>query len=569
MTTAPGTEFGHSPVVSVSGTPLADEVARLLESVVVDQAVGLPGSALLRLRDPDLRALSQARLTVGAAVTVAFNRPGAPAVVTLLEGEVTALEYEYDARGSVVVVRCHDALHRLTRGRRTRSWSATDDATVARAVLAGAGVPVGTVEGSALRHDHVAQLDVSDWDFLTARARAVGRVLFLQDGKAHVRARPTVGAGAPLELVVGQNLKRLRVRVTSAGQVPSVEVRGWDPTTQRAVEGRVRPRGDAARAGLAHTRLTGGFAAPPLHVGDPALTSVAEARAVAEGLAARTSDVHAELEGTCGGDPRLQPGVSVKVAGTGPDHDGTYVLTRVRHESTRYGYSTHVECGGGEDRTLRGLVGGAGAAPTGAGSRPVPGVTVGVVTDVKDPTRKGRVKVSFPWLSGSYASDWARLVVPGGGDERGLAWLPEVNDEVLVAFEHGDTRRPYVVGGLWSPQAPPPLQAELVDAAGRTAVRAMRSRTGQRLVLSDETGRAGVTVATGDDALQIRLDTASTTVVVDSRGRVEVRGAQDVTVSAGARLVLEGTAGVHIKGATVSLEAQADVTVRGAVIRLN
>lgn len=568
--TAAGAELGHSPVVTVGGSPLRPEVERDLEGVAVDLAVGLPASAVLRLRDPDLRALDGAGLRIGSPVTVALNSVGDPRTVQLFDGEVTALEYEYDARGSVVVARCHDALHRLTRGRRTRSWTMTDDAAVARAVLTGAGLVPGTVEGADLRHEHVAQLDVSDWEFLSARAREAGRVLVLRDGKAHLRARPTAATGTPVDLVVGEGLERLRVRVTSAGQVPTVTADGWDPATQRALPGQARPQGTAARSGVPHAGLGTPFRPPPLHDGSSVLGTAAEVAAHARGLALRLSDVHAELEGVCGGDPRLQPGVPVRVRGTGPAHDGTYVLTRVQHVSDREGYTTRVECGGGEDRSLRGLLGGRGrAAPTGGGNRPLPGVTVGVVTDVKDPTRKGRVKVRFPWLSGDTATGWARVAAPGAGDGRGLAWLPEVNDEVLVAFDHGDVRAPYVVGGLWSGRAAPPLAPELVDASGRTAVRALRSRTGQRLVLSDATGRTGATLATGDDALTVRLDGATTTLTLDSRGGVVVEGARDVSVRSDARLLLEGAGGVEIKGPTVSVEGSRSVSVTGALIELN
>ncbi|MCW2777663.1 MAG: Rhs element Vgr protein [Frankiales bacterium] len=564
-----GTELGHVPVITVGGSPLRDQVAGSVTSVVVDLAVGLPAAATIRMSDPDLSVLGNAGLRVGAPVSLAFNALGDPAHTTLFTGEVTALEYEYDARGSVVVARCHDTLHRLTRGRRTRSWTQATEADVARAVLSGAGLPVGTVEGANLLHAHVAQLDVSDWEFLSARARDAGRVLVMEDGKAHLRARPTTAHGTPIELEVGENLSRLRVRVTSAGQVKDVSVDGWDPATQKAVAGRSAPKGTAARAGVAHGTLSTPFAAPPVHAGSPVLRSAAEARAYAEGLATRLSDVHAEVEGECGGDPRLRPGVPVKVVGTGPVHDGTYVLTRVQHVSDEEGYRTRLECAGGEDRSLRGLMGGRAGTPTGSGNRPVPGVTVGVVTDLKDPTKKGRVKVTFPWLSGQYATDWARVAAPGAGKDRGLAWMPEVNDEVLVAFDHGDTRTPYVLGGLWSAKAAPPLAATLVDGTGATAVRALRSRTGQRLVLTDVAGRTGVLLSTGDDKLKVSLDGATTTVTVDSKGKVVVSGANDVSVTSSTRLLLEGKAGVEIKGATVKVDAQGPVTVKGAVIQLN
>ena len=80
----------------------------------------------------------------------------------------------------------------------------------------------------------------------------------------------------------------------------------------------------------------------------------------------------------------------------------------------------------------------------------VTGVVVGVVTNNQDPDGLGRVKVKFPWLSDADESSWARIAAPMAGKERGLYFLPEVDDEVLVIFEHGDLRFPFVPGALWN-----------------------------------------------------------------------------------------------------------------------
>src|ERR1700681_1734571 len=78
------------------------------------------------------------------------------------------------------------------------------------------------------------------------------------------------------------------------------------------------------------------------------------------------------------------------------------------------------------------------------------GVEIALVTNVKDPEKQGRVKVCFPRLPGKPESDWARVAQPAAGPGRGFYWLPEVNDEVLVAFERGQANLPYVIGALWN-----------------------------------------------------------------------------------------------------------------------
>ena len=91
-----------------------------------------------------------------------------------------------------------------------------------------------------------------------------------------------------------------------------------------------------------------------------------------------------------------------------------------------------------------GVAGGGGSGAGGAGSGAAAGVVVGIVTDNDDPERLGRVKLRFPSLSADYESHWARVAAPGNGASRGTVWIPEVNDEVLVAFEGGDRQRPFV-----------------------------------------------------------------------------------------------------------------------------
>jgi hypothetical protein len=88
------------------------------------------------------------------------------------------------------------------------------------------------------------------------------------------------------------------------------------------------------------------------------------------------------------------------------------------------------------------------------------GVVTALVTNVNDPLREGRIKVRFPWLDDSHETDWVRIASMMGGSGRGTRFTPEVNDEALVAFEHGDARFPYVIGFLWNGADPPPNEHE-------------------------------------------------------------------------------------------------------------
>ena len=119
--------------------------------------------------------------------------------------------------------------------------------------------------------------------------------------------------------------------------------------------------------------------------------------------------------------------------------------------------------------------------PSGLGGRWY-GAFPALVTDIKDPDGQGRVKISLPWsadTAGAKYEYWARLATLMGGNNRGSWFIPDVNDEVLVVFEGGDPRRPYVIGALWNGSDSPP---ESMDGAGNNYKKVLRSRNG------DETG---------------------------------------------------------------------------------
>jgi uncharacterized protein involved in type VI secretion and phage assembly len=193
----------------------------------------------------------------------------------------------------------------------------------------------------------------------------------------------------------------------------------------------------------------------------------------------------------------------------------------------------------------------------------VAGAVPALVTDVNDPEQLGRVKLTFPWLSGTYTSDWARIVHIGAGKDRGLVALPEVHDEVLVIFEQGDIRRPYVLGGLFNGVDTPKLGDDLVDGTdGSVKRRGFISKLGHQLLFFDDQGKSGVLLSTTNGGMRIALKETGTTIKISSKGKVEIEAQTDVTIKAQGRLELKAGAGVTIDGGP-------SVEVKGSVVKLN
>lgn len=180
-----------------------------------------------------------------------------------------------------------------------------------------------------------------------------------------------------------------------------------------------------------------------------------------------------------------------------------------------------------------------------------------VVDDLDDPEGLGRVRVRFPHLD-QEISNWARLVSPGAGPERGNFFRPERGDEVVVGFEHDDPRRPYVFGGVWSVPDPPPPDKKAVDNDLRQIV----TRSGHVVRFDDGKGgeRIEIIASGGDQRVVLdvagqRIEVTATQgdVVVDAAGDVTVKASGNLTLSAGGNLEVRASGSLTLSGSTVDI----------------
>jgi uncharacterized protein involved in type VI secretion and phage assembly len=584
--------YGAVPKVTVDGAPLAEEVRPALVRVLVDLHLHLPGAFVLEFLDNGRDAARRAGIDFGSRIEI-----GAGAVrddtttATLLTGEVTTLAQDTDTSGTWTLVRGYDLSHRLCRGRHTRTFLDCTDGDIVRRIGGEAGLEIGDIEDDDAVHEHVGQFNLTDWEFLRARANERGRELGVVDGRlvwhaprTHDTAPGPMADPAdqpqPFQLALGANLLHLSPRVTAAEQVGEVWVRGWDPKTKQPVRGSARASTVAAAAGSDPAALASQFGAAPYLVADRPVRDEAEADAVAASVAEQIAGAHAEMTGLAAGDPRLVPGAAISIGCVGWPHDGRYVLTSARHRYDETGYHTEFTVSGRQERTLLGLASlGATKRSHRAAGPPWPGLVIGQVTDIADPEQRFRVKVAFPWLSDDYESWWARVIQPGAGDTRGLAWLPEVGDEVLVGFVHGDVRDPYVLGGLFNGVDHAPLNEKLVDSdAGKVLRRVLGSRAGHQIVLSDDDNASQISVATGDGSATITLDASNTKITIDgsgsvtihaggplkldSDGDIEITATGDLKLNASGELKLSADMGASIDGGP-------QVAVTGDIVKLN
>jgi uncharacterized protein involved in type VI secretion and phage assembly len=200
------------------------------------------------------------------------------------------------------------------------------------------------------------------------------------------------------------------------------------------------------------------------------------------------------------------------------------------------------------------------------------GVVIGVVSNIDDPENTGRVKVRFPWLSSDEESHWARVCQFMTGNDRGSWFIPEVNDEVLVAFEHGDVNHPYVVGSLYNGQDQPPSEN---SHSSENNIRMIKSRSGHIIKIDDTSGSEQVEIKTssGKSVLTMKSDGSITikseNITIEGTMKIDLKS-QNINIEASQQLKLKGTSGFAVESTgTGKVEASGPLTVKGAVVNIN
>jgi uncharacterized protein involved in type VI secretion and phage assembly len=194
------------------------------------------------------------------------------------------------------------------------------------------------------------------------------------------------------------------------------------------------------------------------------------------------------------------------------------------------------------------------------------GVVVGIVTNNQDPQGMHRVKVRFPWLSRDDESNWARVAAAMAGNDRGAYFLPEVDDEVLVAFEHGSVEHPFVIGSLWNGKDKMPEN----NSGGTNDNRGFKSRSGHVIRLGDKSG---------GESIEIIDKTGNNRIVITSNGnKIDIQAQGDISITSSTGKLTLSAVGVEIQSqtdvkitanTTIDVNANAQVSVQGAIVKLN
>ena len=640
------TKFVATPTIKIDGTTASTDLMEDILQIVVEESLHLPGLFTLAIRndyfggEENYKVWKHEKLfSIGKTIEIGFSASTTDSdqfddenTGNLIKGEITAIETHFTSEAQApIIVRGYDASHRLHRGRHSRSFQNKTDADIVKSIVAEVGISVGKIDATGGPYGYgdiggssgyVFQQNQTNMEFLRERAARHGFELFVQDGKLNFR-QPTKDSTLSLEWL--EDIHSFRVRVSSADQVKSVEVRGWDYSRKEVIAETVSTakqvltdtdNGDGSKT---VSVFNGKPTTPTLVMVDQPISQAKEAQGIAQALYDEVGGEFIQADARGEGDPSIRPGRVVKLTGMGK-YSGSYYVTETRHVLHERIYRTEF--------SVRGLRGGDLLQTLETKNTLQPGQTmmVGIVADNKDPNGWGRVRVKLPTLTEEHMSNWARVVSVGAGPGRGTDWLPEINDEVLVGFEHGDIHRPYILGGVWNGKDAPPEKTEESIVNGKVRLRTLKTRVGHTLQFVEEdkgNSKQGVYLTTVDqhqlhlndtdkyaelktkDGHQLTLDDKNKKIELKTKGghqiamddsgkkvdiistgslnaksgksgksdkiainggEITLTGATKITLTVGSNKLEISNAGVNITGAQVNIKANATAKLEGSMV---
>ena len=561
--------------ILVAGQQISTDLSDALFEVEVDTSMTLPSMFVLRFHDNELSALDGTTFDLGKAVEIKLQDRGADSdtLITVLKGEITAIEPIFDDDfTATLVVRGYDKSHRLLRGTNSKVYVNAKDSDIVSQLAGNAGLSPN-VTATQQVFDHVFQDNQTDLEFLHMLAARNGFEATVDDDAKLYFGKPRGQTKVDLEW--GTNLLNFNPRLTLSNQVDEVVVKGWDPKQKKEIVG-------TAKSSTSHPSINVGgsggavakkafSSAQQIQVRQP-IAEQRDADTRAQAILDAINAHFVEAEGRADGSPSLVAGKKVAVKNVGTKFSGDYIVTSATHIYTPEGYHTYFTIEGARRRLISDLMQ-SGSDKHGTGSiddETWGGVVPAIVTNVDDEEALGRIKVKFPWLDDKLESTWARVVGPGAGkgsSGQGIMFLPEVNDEVLVAFEHGNFNYPYVIGGLWNTKDKPP---ENPVANGKIEKRIIQSRAGHIISMDDTSGSEKIEIIDCKQGTSILFDAAENNLKIDTKGKVDIASKGDLTLDSKGNITIKATGDITIDGkGNGTVKSAGPMAISGATVAIN
>lgn len=391
---------------------------------------------------------------------------------TVFKGSVDEVGISVSKSGATFDVTGKDEAESMTRKKRNEysvpeSGIVTDQDMMNTIGGRNGAASVSVKSDMSIEHEHLPQIDSSDWDFLMHRAEYYGHMVTCMDGTVEIE-EPRLDSQATYTF--GIDIADINLTVSTKGQVDGVEAEAWDPDTQELVKASGSEPGFAIHS----SKVRGEVIGPASWSGDENILKLkhmgplpeSDLKKWADGTLKRIRLGAVTGTITVDGNYDLRPNRAITLAGVSSELDGLAFVKGVEHSIVPHNWDTTLSIGYETESFAQNNSGGSVSPPAATGQLPASnsGKQIATVSKIyEDPNKGFRVQVDIKNMGEPDEPIWARIAAPQGSKGTGFYNMPEEGDEVTVSFLNGDPRFPIIDGSIYSKANPMPVDP---DAGG-------------------------------------------------------------------------------------------------------
>ena len=529
--------------------------------ISIQKAINKVPSARLVLYDGDVASadfeLSGGELFVPGKeleIRAGYNNLEEP----IFKGIIIRHGLEVSEKASKLTLELKDPVVKMTVGRKNKYFFESKDSEIIEEVIGTYSGLSSEVEATTATHPEMVQYYVTDWDFVLTRAEVNGKIALIEDGKIKI-TKPETSSQAKLELQYGANVVEFQAEMDARTQYATSKSMSWDLANQELKEVEGNDPGLDFQSNLSGNDLSDviGLADFRLQHGGGLDDQELQAWADAKMMRSRLSKIQGQVKIL--GDNTIKSGDMVSLAGFGDRFNGKAYVSSVYHEiSPNRKWFTHLGLGL-DSRFISSLYDDVLDVPAAGLVPAIKGLHIGVVTSLDDPLGENRVRIFIPVIDPRSEGTWARMASAdaGEGEEaRGIFFMPEIGDEVIVGFINEDPRDPVILGTSYSSAKPAPF-TQNDDNFQKGIV----TKSKLKLVFDDE--KKSISIETPKGKKIILSDDEENIHMEDENGNKATLNSDGITLESAKDIILKASGDVKIEGVNVELKASAQMKADG------
>jgi len=453
------------------------------------------------------------------------------------------------------VIECKDKAFLMTIENVSDIYEKKNDSDILSTLIKKYGL-TASVENTTFTHPQILKYDVTDWDFVISRAEMNGLLAYTINNEVIIKT-PKVGSPV-LTLEFGTNILEYEAQINAESQLSKVTATTWDIKKQDISKKVISSdsfddAGSLSAATLASKVKNEGFNMfHPGALDQNELNNWAKAKFLRSKMAKMRGRVK------CMGFAKINPGDTLELKGIGQKFNGKVFVSAVSHDISAGAWTTNIQFGFSDSfhakKYQTNSLQASGLIPS------IHGLQIGIVTKIdQDPDNQHRIQVKLP-LFGAQTNVWARKLFPDAGNDRGVYFMPEINDEVIIGFLHDDARFPVIIGSLHSSKNKTPY---VTDAENKE--KGVVTREKLKLTFND----ADKIITLETPAKQsIVIDDKNGTIIITDKSKnkitmksnlIELNGVGDIKIVA--------KQNIEISGLKIDIKAQTDASVSATNIK--